>query len=112
MNAVKAMLIILLWIAAALAVIWAQNAAAASEWRFDCNGTPVRFGFNALTVGDQKSLTLLTSSTGVARKADGHEIPVITYEFEGSVYLVVDDSGDPDAAGLISEGQAIWCERT
>ncbi len=111
-NYLKALAIIALWIAAALIVIWATDArAAAVEWRFDCGQHQVRFGLNSLTIDDRETVVLLTTSPGVAEKPDGHRLAVTTYEFEGDNYLVLDDSGDPDVAVLVKDGDAVSCDR-
>lgn len=112
-NAARAILIIVLWIAAALFVIWGSSAQAADaeEWRFDCGAYQVRFGQNSLTLNDREVHTLLNSSPAVGVRPDGSEYAAVTYEFERDVYLVTTGRGDNAVLIIPVFGErAIWCE--
>jgi len=110
-NPLKAVLIALLWIAAALVTLWAVEARASDDWRYDCGAYQLRFGQNSLTINDREVYTLLNSSPAAGVRPDGSEYAAVAYEFETGIYLVVAERRGNAVLVIPAEGeQAIWCE--
>ena len=110
-NPLKALLIALLWIAAALLATWAVNARASDDWRYDCGDYQLRFGPGTLTINDREVYTLLNGSPAAGVRPDGSEYAAIAYEFETGIYLIVAERRGNAVLVIPAAGeQAIWCE--